>query len=395
MTPRFALAAPSFDLPSETFIRAHAQQLAPGRTVLLCQHAPTKPPIDAPLLANIRTEAGSGTRLRKAWRAGLDLSGLAAAPGLPRSDRDRVAAFLAANRVDTVLAEYGWLGFELIDAADAAGAKLFVHFHGYDATKLPRKRLWRQRYARLFRAAAGIITPSRYLADHLRDLGCPAEKLSVSPCGIETGVFRPTSREPGRVVAVGRLTEKKAPHLTLEAFARVRAAVPHAHLDLVGDGELRARCEAVVQRHKLAEAVTLHGVQPPAEVAALMSRASVFAQHSVRASNGDMEGLPVVILEAMSAALPVVATRHSGIPEAVTDGETGLLVEENDVDGMARAMIALLAEPARAAAMGRAGRERVLATFTHLHTRRRLASIIGLKASLPADRDPVTAPGGV
>ncbi|WP_333834413.1 glycosyltransferase [Rubrimonas sp.] len=385
---RLAVAAPRFDLPSETFIRAHARQLAPGRTVLLSHLASAELPIDAPLLAPL-DHAGV---LAKAWRAGSEALGLASEPGLLPPDRDRAAAFLTTHGVKTLLAEYGWLGAELVGAARVAGVELYVHFHGYDATRLPRSRRWRRRYAWLFAASAGVVTPSRYIADHLRGLGCPAEKLFVCPCGIEPDVFRPTIREPGRVLAVGRLTEKKAPHLTLEAFAMLRETAPHARLDLVGDGDLRARCEEVIQRHRLADVVTLHGVQPHAAVAALMSRSALFVQHSVLAADGDMEGLPVSILEAMSAALPVVATRHSGIPEAVADGETGLLVAERDVPGMAKAMAALLTDPARAAAMGEAGRARVLANFTQEHTRRRLVEIMGLETAHPQRPEPAAQP---
>jgi glycosyltransferase involved in cell wall biosynthesis len=110
-----------------------------------------------------------------------------------------------------------------------------------------------------------------------------------------------------------------------------------------------------------------------------MGKAQAFVQHSVEASDGDCEGLPVAILEAMGHGLPVVSTRHSGIPEAVSDGETGLLVEEHDVDGMADAMCALLEDPARAEAMGRAGRARVEAHFTHEKTAARLREIMGLR----------------
>lgn len=384
MAHRLAIAAPEFGSASETFIRAHVEDLAPTRTVLLAQREATDLPIDVPALGRIRSDAGTGASVGKVWHAGLEFLGLAAEPGLLRGDRERVVAFLAAHGVDTILVEYGYMGFGLIGAARAVNARLYVHFHGFDATKLPRRRLWRRRYTQLFAAADGIIAPSRYIADRLEELGCPKAKLAVSPCGIEPNVFRPTAREPGRVLAVGRLTEKKAPHLTLEAFAQVRAAVPHARLDLVGDGELRARCADVVERHGLGDAVTLHGVQPQATVAALMSRAALFAQHSVRTRDGDMEGLPVAVLEAMSAAMPVVATRHSGIPEAVVDGETGLLVAEHDVAGMAAAMVALLTDPVRAAAMGHAGRERVLATFTREQTRRRLVALLGLEPPVAA-----------
>ena len=126
--------------------------------------------------------------------------------------------------------------------------------------------------------------------------------------------------------------------------------------------------------------VTLHGALDHAACGALMRRAAVFAQHSVTASNGDTEGFPVAIAEAMASALPVVATRHSGIPEGVVDGETGLLVAEGDVAAMGAALARLLADPGLAARMGAAGRARARATLDQETARARLRDILGLPA---------------
>ena len=92
-----------------------------------------------------------------------------------------------------------------------------------------------------------------------------------------------------------------------------------------------------------------------------------FVQHSIVAPDGDGEGNPVAVMEAQLSGLPVVATRHAGIPEVVRDGETGLLLSEGDVDGMAAAMRRLVLEPALAARLGAAGQQRVSAQFTVQH----------------------------
>jgi glycosyltransferase involved in cell wall biosynthesis len=102
----------------------------------------------------------------------------------------------------------------------------------------------------------------------------------------------------------------------------------------------------------------------------------VFVQHSVVASTGDREGTPVAVLEAGAAGLPVVATRHEGIADVVVDGETGLLVEEGDVDGMGDALVELLTDPERARRIGRAARERVELLFSLESTTERLCSIL-------------------
>jgi glycosyltransferase involved in cell wall biosynthesis len=182
---------------------------------------------------------------------------------------------------------------------------------------------------------------------------------------------------------VGRLVEKKAPHLTIEAFGRIAHQYPQAQLDIIGDGPLAGRCHALVQQLGLRERVHMHGVRSSEYVARLMGEVSLFVQHSLTAPNGDTEGLPVTILEAMASALPVVSTWHSGIPEAVRNGITGLLVEERDVEGMAASMATVLDNPRRAAAMGAAGRERVLRHFTLEQTRDRLRSIMGF-SPIPA-----------
>jgi glycosyltransferase involved in cell wall biosynthesis len=129
----------------------------------------------------------------------------------------------------------------------------------------------------------------------------------------------------------------------------------------------------------------MHGGQSRDFVAQLMQEASLFVQHSRTAANGDSEGLPVAILEAMASALPVVSTKHSGIPEAVRDRVTGLLVEEMDVDGMASALAELLDNPDRAIVMGIAGRERVLEHFSLAHACERLRAIMGF---LPLHNNP-------
>jgi glycosyltransferase involved in cell wall biosynthesis len=124
-----------------------------------------------------------------------------------------------------------------------------------------------------------------------------------------------------------------------------------------------------------------------------MHRASVFVQHSVTASNGDTEGFPIVIVEAMASALPVVSTRHSGIPEGVEDGVTGFLVAEGDVEGMGARLARLLADPSRAAEMGAAGHARFLANFTQATSLARVRAVLGLPPVHDSAPPEVASPG--
>lgn len=378
--PVLAIAATSFNKPSETFIRDHARIIAPGETILLCQDPSGTGAFDCPVLSGLDLGAAADApaapvlaAVRRHWRRYLH-------PVLPACDRERAAAFLKAHRPAALMAEYGMTGAMLAGPACAAGVPLYVHFHGFDASVVPRLPLWTRRYRTLFAAAAGVIGPSGFIAGKLIGLGCPAEKVHVVPCGIDPGRFAPTGRLPGRLVAVGRLVRKKAPHLTIEAFARVAGRFPEARLDIVGAGPLERLCRRRIEALGLTGRVHLHGRQSHEFVADLMGKASVFVQHSVTSALGDVEGMPVSVLEAMASALPVVATRHSGIAEAVLDGATGRLVPERDVDGMAAAMAELLGDPDRAAGMGAAGRARVLEHYTQARSRESLQTIMGLSS---------------
>jgi glycosyltransferase involved in cell wall biosynthesis len=133
---------------------------------------------------------------------------------------------------------------------------------------------------------------------------------------------------------------------------------------MIGDGGLLGVCKDLAQGLGVGDAVSFLGRQPHEVVAEEMRRARAFVQHSVVASDGNTESMPNSILEASASGLPVVSTRHAGIPEMVLDGETGFLVEERDVDGMARHMARLVREPALAAELGRAGRQRMRQNFS-------------------------------
>ena len=382
--PRLALVAPSFSLLSETFIADHARRLAPGRTVLVCQDSRGAEVHGAPVLSHLSPEpVAYGPRdaqakdvlfrLRRRW-----------GPALPFDSRQRLAAFLRAQGVTVVLAEYGFTGALVADVCRDLDLPLSVLFHGVDASAHLRLSLTLRRYRHMFPLATNLIAVSRYLADRLVAVGAPAERMHVVPCGVDPARFPPGRPEPGRVVVIGRLTEKKAPHLAIRAFAAAVAdgRFPGAHLDVVGDGPLRDACVAAVAetglKTGLGAQVTLHGPLPHARVGELMRRAQVFLQHSVTAANGDTEGAPVAVAEAMMTALPVVATRHSGIPEQVAEGETGLLVAEGDVAGMGAALARLLADPAASAAMGAAGRVRALERLDQDRLYAELRSLLGL-----------------
>jgi colanic acid/amylovoran biosynthesis glycosyltransferase len=126
-----------------------------------------------------------------------------------------------------------------------------------------------------------------------------------------------------------------------------------------GHGELLEACQTLAIALGIDNRVQFLGALRHEQVMPLFAKACCFVQHSVQPTYGDAEGTPVAILEAGAAGLPVVSTRHAGIQDAVIDGETGFLVEERDIDGMANAMVALLKDKALARAMGENAREHI------------------------------------
>src|SRR6185295_12187693 len=175
--------------------------------------------------------------------------------------------------------------------------------------------------------------------------------------------YRDRSTFPPRFVAVGRFAETKSPHLTILAFKKVADAVPDATLVVIGKGgggELFEACLILTRGLGLEDRITFKGVLSHAEVAEEMAKARVFVQHSITApETGDREGKPVAIMEAMASGLAVVATRHSGIVELITEEVDGLLVDEYDIDAMAEAMIRLAEDDSFVSALGKRASDRI------------------------------------
>lgn len=289
-----------------------------------------------------------------------------------------LAAALRAARIEVVLAEYGPTGAEVLRACRWAGAPLVVHFHGADAFAHGLLGEYGARYRSMFAAAAAIVVVSRAMEHQLLALGASPTRLHYLPYGADLALF--AGADPGAApphfLAVGRFVDKKAPYLSLLAFGRVYAACPAARLTMVGDGPLLEACRRIALANGLGEAVRFPGPLAHTAVAALMRGSRAFVQHSLRADSGDAEGTPVVMLEAGAAGLPVVATRHGGIPELVVEGESGLLVDEGDLDGMARHMLALAEQPALAGRLGARAASHIRANFSQKQQLSRLRALL-------------------
>ena len=361
---RLALVHPS-EVP-ETFVAAHLQHLDADITALWDGFFPSR--------------SSAGPVFRATWahrflfRLGRRTIGFNGELFYER----RLVELLERRRIDVVLAEYGPTGAAVMGACARARVPLVVHFHGYDAYARSILAAYRRRYRRLFDQAAAIVSVSHHMTRQLLRLGSPASKTVYNPYGVDTALFhgQPGRRGPPVLVAVGRFVPKKAPHLTLRAFAQVLRERSDARLVMIGDGPRLASCRRLARQLALRTAVTFMGRQPPPAVAEALRGARAFVQHSVTAPNGDTEGTPVAILEAAASALPVVATRHGGIPDVVVDGETGYLVEEGDIHRMASCMLRLLADEPLATRLGAAGQQHILSHYSLDRSIRQLTAVV-------------------
>jgi colanic acid/amylovoran biosynthesis glycosyltransferase len=286
---------------------------------------------------------------------------------MPGKWHDRaLARYLKRMKTDVVLAEYGTNGVSILNACLLANIPLVVHFHGIDASSHEVLENYKKDYRKMFQECAGIIAVSKAMQEKLISLGAPEEKITLIHYGIDVQSFSEAKpgEAPPEFLAVGRFVPKKAPHLTILAFQKVLKACPEAKLTMVGDGALLDACRILVDALGMNEAVTLAGVLPPEKVQQLMRNSRAFVQHSVVAPSGDSEGTPVAVMEASMSGLPVVSTRHAGIPDVVEHERTGFLVEEKDIEGMAHYMIRLAKEPSLAGRLGKAAREKAVKEFS-------------------------------
>lgn len=242
-------------------------------------------------------------------------------------------------------------------------------------------------------AASFAVTISEFNRKMLSDLYGEeaARKIIVVRCGVDQDIFRPrprarTSQVP-IILCVASLRDYKGHSHLIEACRQLKEAGTRFRCLLVGDGPLRKQLEAEAAAAGLQAEVEFLGSRRRNEVAALMARADVVVQPSVVAASGQMEGIPVSLMEALASEAPVVATRISAIPELIRDEETGLLVPEKDPRALCVALLRVLSDRNLAQRLGRNGRRWVLQHFNLRGNVVRLAE--SLAAMPPASARPL------
>jgi Glycosyltransferase len=271
---------------------------------------------------------------------------------------------LRKHKINAVYAEFGPTGVAVTDICKQLNLPLIVNFHGVDASMAEILDNYRIPYQRMFDYATNVVVVSKLMYNRLSDMGCPTSKLEYTPCAPDDIFFdiQPNYEEVS-FLSVGRFVDKKAPYYTILAFRKVVEKYPNARLYMAGNGILLNTCINLCSYLKLDNHITFLNALSHKKLMQYYSKVRAFVQHSITAKNGDMEGTPVAVLEASAAALPVISTKHAGIPDVIIDGETGFLVEEHDIDGMAENMIKIIEDADLAKKMGEAGRRNVRENF--------------------------------
>jgi colanic acid/amylovoran biosynthesis glycosyltransferase len=264
-------------------------------------------------------------------------------PIVYRGEYGVIARILERRHADVLHVYFGHTGVHLLPFLQRWPGPSVVSFHGMDIQTRDHDPAYERRLRELLQTTTLVLARSHSLQQRLLDLGCPKEKLRLNRTGIPLDQFPFRERsapenDAWRLVQACRLIEKKGLDDALHAFATFRAAHPAAKFTIAGEGPLLADLQRLSQELGIADAVAFAGFLKGGDLCRLFHEAHLFIHPSRITADGNQEGIPNAMLEAMATGLPVIATLHGGIPEAVRNESTGFLVAERDRDGLLQAL---------------------------------------------------------
>lgn len=285
-----------------------------------------------------------------------------------RSEARRILAALEQADAQVLHVYFGHIGVHLLPLLEICPLPVVVSFHGADAQIDLHKPAHLARTQRMLECATLLLVRSESLASRLVALGAPREKIRLHRTGIpldEIPFTQRTAPADGawRCVQACRLIAKKGLATSLRAFAEFAREFPSATFTIAGEGPQLPELQALVESLGLAGRVTFPGFLPQDKLRALYAASHLFLHPSELGPDGDQEGVPNAMLEAMATGLPVVATHHGGIPEAVQHGISGLLTPERDALALAQSLLTIARYPARYTRMSSAAAARVSSEF--------------------------------
>lgn len=292
----------------------------------------------------------------------------------------QIERVLAATNAQVLHIYFGHIAVLLRPLLSHWSNPTIVSFHGADVLVDMQKPAYRRSTEAMLSLARRVLVRSESLRQAVIDLGCAPGKIELQRTGIPLANFpfraRGAPHDGGwRVLQAGRLIEKKGLKTTLRAFAKFRNQFPSARLTIAGEGPQLRELQSLARSLNIDSTVDFAGFVSQEKLRELFYSSHLFLHPSEVGPDGNQEGVPNSMLEAMSTGLPVFATRHGGIPDALKHNISGILVAERDYQSLADALIECARDSARLAAMGRAASEAVAKNFDQAKQTQRLEEI--------------------
>lgn len=370
MDNTLAVVTRSTTSPSQTFVRRHIEYLNSGNTVVVSGRYKGDTVMGRPTF-HYRRSYISEYLAAVGFRPGL-LNAFGAG-----AFNSKLNAFFDANNVSHAIIEFGYVATEIGHQITRTGRPTYCMFRGNDASGRLRSATYRRVLKEVLPRFDGIISVSQSLLDNLDAHGISHPNAIVVPSGVNTDLFTPGDAEPGLCLAVGRMVKKKSPEVLLRAFAKV-ADKHDLTLRLIGGGDELVTAQNLVHALGIGSRVQFMDRMAHEDVVDQMRLPMLYLQHFQTSTNGDTEGMPGVIQEAMACGLPIVTTNHAGIPDHIRSGENGLLVEPGDVDGFAEAIDTLCNSSKLRKILGNAARQYAVEKLDYRLSHGRIENFMGL-----------------
>jgi len=279
---------------------------------------------------------------------------------------------------EAIHAHFGYNGLNILQYAKSNQIPLVVTFHGHDASSMLRDKEYKSQLTELFDYASSIILVSSHMVDMLK-IEPWIDKVKIIPCSVDPDEFKSSkpqvSNDKIKILHAGRITPKKGVPDLIKVFKELNYQFENLELHIVGDGEELKKCKELVEEHCLGKQVVFYGAVQHKRLKSILNSCDIFVLNSRVAEDGDMEGTPVTLLEAMSLRKPVVSTYHAGIPYVIEDGLNGLLVEESENDQLKKSLSELITNKNLRSLLGNEARKTIVESYSIRNMKQQVQSV--------------------
>lgn len=295
---------------------------------------------------------------------------------------------LSLKNYEAIHAHFGYNGLKILHYAKSHGIPLVVTFHGHDASSMLRDKKYKNRLVELFDYASAIILVSEHMVDML-NVKPWIDKVKIVPCAVDPQLFKTNgfvgSNDKIKILHAGRITPKKGVPDLIKVFANLSKRFNNLELHIAGNGEELDKCKRLVEKFGLSKHVIFYGSVSHDKINTTLKMCDIFVLNSRVADDGDMEGTPVSLLEAMSLSKPVVSTYHAGIPYVIENGFNGLLVEEYDNKQLEESLTKLVLDKSLRTSLGLEARKTILNSYTISNMKQKIELIYsGITKTIPS-----------